>query len=67
MGALMNISPFAKRIIIIVIGFILVLYGALELIFKINMDPVIVNRVATILLICALFILVYDRKNRIKK
>gem|GEM_PF-3109444 len=63
----MNISPFAKRIIIIVIGFILVLYGALELIFKINMDPVIVNRVATILLICALFILVYDRKNRIKK
>jgi len=67
MGALMNISPFAKRIIIIVIGFILVLYGALELIFKINMDPVIVNRVATILLICALFILVYDRKNRVKK
>lgn len=59
----MNISPFVRRIVILCIGLLLILYGVVELVFKINLDPNIVNRVATMLMIAALLVLFVGRKN----
>lgn len=59
----MNISPFVRRIVILCIGLLLILYGVIELVFKINLDPNIVNRVATMLMIAALLVLFVGRKN----
>ncbi len=59
----MNISPFVRRIVILCIGLLLILYGIIELVFKINLDPNIVNRVATMLMIAALLVLFVGRKN----
>ncbi|HNX57692.1 MAG TPA: hypothetical protein PKK43_01230 [Spirochaetota bacterium] len=59
----MNISPFVRRIVILCIGLLLILYGVIELIFKINLDPNIVNRVATMLMIAALLVLFVGRRN----
>lgn len=59
----MNITPFVRRIVILCIGLLLILYGVIELVFKINLDQNIVNRVATMLMIAALLVLFVGRKN----
>ena len=59
----MNISPFVRRIVILCIGLLLILYGVIELVFKINLNPNIVNRVETMLMIAALLVLFVGRKN----